>query len=108
MDSALACSHGQGGKAELFSLSSKETKKKQKCLVSVLEKQVLWPHRKEREQWSFAVTSGFFFFFFKFSCRDFSIPKGRQERQLYFQNSYNAALSNGLNTKEVCWKFLIG
>ena len=49
-----------------------------------------------------------FFFFFKFSCRDFSIPKGRQERQLYFQNSYNAALSNGLNTKEVCWKFLIG
>lgn len=48
------------------------------------------------------------FFFFKFSCRDFSIPKGRQERQLYFQNSYNAALSNGLNTKEVCWKFLIG
>lgn len=59
---ALACSHGQGGKAELFSLSSKETKKTPKCLVSVLEKQGLWPHRKEREQWSFAVTSVFFFF----------------------------------------------
>ena len=63
MDPALACSHGQGDKAELFSLSSKETNKKNpKCLVSVLEKQVLWPHRKEREQWSFAVTSGLFFF----------------------------------------------
>ena len=48
-----------------------------------------------------------FFFFLNFSCRDFSIPKGRQERQLYFQNSDNAALSNRLNTKEVCWKFLI-
>ena len=108
MDPALACSHGQGDKAELFSLSSKETNKKKPKMPGVCAGKAGLMASQEGKGTVVFCCYKWFVFFFKFSCREFSIPKGRQERQLYFPNSNSAALSNGLNTKEVCWKFLIG
>lgn len=68
VDPALACSHGQGGKTELFSLSAAKRNKQKKtqnawCLC--WKSRSYGPHRK-REQWSFAVTS-VLFCFLKFS-----------------------------------------
>lgn len=90
MDPALACSHRQGGKAELFSLSSKETNKKKPKMPGVCAGKAglmeAGLHRKEREQWSFAVTSGFFFFFFLSSpVGNFQYPRADRKDSYIFK-----------------------